>query len=748
MLINKTLGAGTGGATKYVLGTEQFCFNSYTFTDISSSFFEKASRIFEQHEDRMEFRTLDIRRDPLEQGFKPQSYDMIIASNVLHATPRLEETLANARALLKPGGELVVIEITHRRHSRIGFIFGLFADWWAGKDEGRIHEPFVSLDRWDEIAKKVGFPGLSCRTVDPDSDIHPTSVWCARHVNDKILTLTEPLSAPLKAMESYPPIMVVGGSSPQTRSILEKVQTFLPHRCFINTKHLQDFAPPRSKSKATILYVSELDEPVFTHMNSKNFEALQRMFECAGSLLWVTENAWVEHPYQAMGIGFVRTMRLERTDIHLQVLDVDHAEDLDTKLVSEQLLRLEIGPDWSENEVLWINEPELYIKQNQVLIPRLKSDRAKNERLNSARRQILAGFNPAERPIGFFRNQDVSHLEAIERHDPNREPKTVYIQITVQHALASAIRVGDTGFFYIILGAEEETDQPVIALTQANHSKIQLPSTQVVHWPGLECPDARTLLRITASLIAKLVVPDNVSGRSLLIFEPPEFCTNAIVKRAKSGGFSVRFVSTHPSPAGVSDLWIKIHEKETCRVIAKKLPTSVSFFCDFSTKSGAVELANRLITCLPQTCLVHRRQYFAQESATTTLPGQLDDVLEHLMSAIDSANVLDASAVEAATPVSELVTSPQLHHISTVIDWQSQNPLLARVQPIDSGKLFVQDKTYLLVGLTGDLGRSICRWMIEHGACHVVLSSRKPKIEKRWIDDMADLGGNVMIVPM
>lgn len=699
----------------------------------------------------MEFRTLDIRRDPLEQDFKPQSYDMIIASNVLHATPKLEETLANARALLKPGGELVVIEITHRQHSRIGFIFGLFADWWAGKDEGRTLEPFVSLDRWDEIAKKVGFPGISCRTVDPDNDIHPTSVWCARNVNDKILALTEPLSAPLRATEDYPPIIVIGGGSPKTEHIVEKARALLPHRSFITTKYLQDFKPPRSKSKPTILFVSEIDEPIFTHMNSKNFDSLQRIFECAGSLLWVTENAWSEHPNQAMGIGFVRTMRLERTDIHLQVLDVDNAEDLDTKLVAEQLLRLEIGPDWSQNEILWVNEPELYIKQNQVLIPRLKPDRAKNERLNSARRQILADFNPAERAIGFFHNQGVSHLEAIESHDPNRDPETLYTDITVQCTLANAIRVGDTGFFYIACGAEEKTNRPVVALAQVNHSKIQLPSTQVVYWPGLECPDARTLLRVAANLIAKLVVPDNVPGRSLSIFEPPEFCTTAIIERAKSSGMSVKFISTHPSPAGIAGIagsWIQIHEKETYRVLARKLPASVSSFCDFSVKPGAVELASRLITCLPQTCRVYRRQHFAQDTATITPTGQLDNALEHLMLSIDSVNASDSCAMGAGTSVDELLVSPHLHDISTVIDWQSRKPLRARVQPIDAGKLFVQDKTYLLVGLTGDLGRSICRWMIEHGARHVVLSSRNPKIEQRWIDDMSDLGGNVLIVPM
>lgn len=55
----------------------------------------------------MDFRKLDITEPPAEQGFKTHAYDRIIGSSVLHATPNLTETMANACTLLKPGGHLV-----------------------------------------------------------------------------------------------------------------------------------------------------------------------------------------------------------------------------------------------------------------------------------------------------------------------------------------------------------------------------------------------------------------------------------------------------------------------------------------------------------------------------------------------------------------------------------------------------------------------------------------------------------------
>lgn len=65
LTLRQHTGAGTGSATRYVLNIPQLGFNSYTFTDISATFFDKAREVFSQHKDRMDFRKLDITRDPV-----------------------------------------------------------------------------------------------------------------------------------------------------------------------------------------------------------------------------------------------------------------------------------------------------------------------------------------------------------------------------------------------------------------------------------------------------------------------------------------------------------------------------------------------------------------------------------------------------------------------------------------------------------------------------------------------------------
>lgn len=80
------IGAGTGGSTAVALnhlhppGSTRM-YSSYTFTDITPGFLTAAEERFKDKEN-VDYAVLDISRDPLEQGFKAGSYDLIIASNV------------------------------------------------------------------------------------------------------------------------------------------------------------------------------------------------------------------------------------------------------------------------------------------------------------------------------------------------------------------------------------------------------------------------------------------------------------------------------------------------------------------------------------------------------------------------------------------------------------------------------------------------------------------------------------------
>lgn len=154
------IGAGTGGATKSILRELDEAFASYTYTDISAGFFEKAKEVFKACESKIIYKTLDIEKDVINQGYEEHSYDLIIASLVLHATRKLDETLSNVRRLLKPGGYLLLLEITDNEQMRFGFIFGGLPGWWLGHEDGRPLSPCIEVPKWDSLLKAHGFSGV------------------------------------------------------------------------------------------------------------------------------------------------------------------------------------------------------------------------------------------------------------------------------------------------------------------------------------------------------------------------------------------------------------------------------------------------------------------------------------------------------------------------------------------------------------------------------------------------------------
>jgi acyl transferase domain-containing protein/SAM-dependent methyltransferase len=130
------IGGGTGGTTTYVLkalGDDKSGVGplaaSYDFTDISSGFFEAAQEKFEDWESLVRYKKLDIEDDPGKQGFETGTYDLIIACQVLHATKNMDRTMANVRRLLKPGGNLVIMETTQDQQDLL-LAFGLLPGWW------------------------------------------------------------------------------------------------------------------------------------------------------------------------------------------------------------------------------------------------------------------------------------------------------------------------------------------------------------------------------------------------------------------------------------------------------------------------------------------------------------------------------------------------------------------------------------------------------------------------------------------
>ena len=148
------IGGGTCGTTLHAVKAfaELGIPVEYTFSDISSSFITAAKSKLSQYK-FVKFRALDITEDSSPD--LRNRYDMIIATNVIHATPDICKSAENARRMLRPGGFLTLVEYTSKIYYYLDVVFGQFDGWWAF-DDGREHA-LMDESGWRRTLERAGF---------------------------------------------------------------------------------------------------------------------------------------------------------------------------------------------------------------------------------------------------------------------------------------------------------------------------------------------------------------------------------------------------------------------------------------------------------------------------------------------------------------------------------------------------------------------------------------------------------------
>ena len=130
----------------------------YHFTDLGKVFVNDARLVAEKRgfSDLMRFGTLDASRDPAAQGHDLQSFDLVVAYNVLHATRDVLATVEKLASLLVRGGTMAWVEVVKARRWDT-LTWGLAEGWWYYDDAVRKESPLLPLDQWVDLTRSRGF---------------------------------------------------------------------------------------------------------------------------------------------------------------------------------------------------------------------------------------------------------------------------------------------------------------------------------------------------------------------------------------------------------------------------------------------------------------------------------------------------------------------------------------------------------------------------------------------------------------
>ncbi|KAI9776743.1 MAG: putative Hybrid PKS-NRPS biosynthetic cluster [Geoglossum umbratile] len=750
------LGAGTGGATKHIMKAIQGTFKSYTFTDISSGFFENAKDLFQDYEGKMAFKVLDLEKDVSSQGFVEQSYDLVIASFVLHATSKLRATMENARRLLKPGGYLLMLEVTNLEQSRLGFIFGSLPGWWLGADDGRVLSPCLPKEQWDRLLRETGFSGIDTATPDPDALPFPASAIVTQAVDASIEFLRDPLAAPYEVIKIGPAIqdlVLLGGKSSTVADLVKDLRDILPSHAESVTHYamLEQLNSENLPQGATTVVLADLDEPIFKSLTEKGLEGLKALYERSRAVLWVTQGGRADNPHHNQSLGFGRSMLVEMAHVRSQFLDLDSSLTPSTpKAIAEHLLRFAIFDESEaqhlQERIVWSTEPELALEDSFLRIPRIKPNQEQNDRYNSARLVMTEQVDLKHVPVEITAGETSYTLQRASI--PDSMP-IHFVTIKVQNSMSNPVSMGHNSALFLVSGILANTGFTAIAVSEHNASVVKVPKNWVTLYP--EAVSAALFRQVYHHTISSDVMGNLKKGDLVVVLDAELDMLLSLQTQAASRGIrlSVLFSADKYNivPPGLQSTSVNKYCMKN--EILANLPLGISVFFNASLE---LDLAGRIVECLPQSCrvqhvaaMMHVKSQVDVSTWTASVSGRLRGFLDAARTDVGSIGRL-----MPGLPSSISFTATQGQGVQNgaarVIDWASDSVCDVNIQTIHAQTQLSRDKTYWLVGLTGSLGISLCRWMIKHGARTIVFTSRNPQIDQQILDELSTSGATIKVL--
>ncbi len=762
------VGAGTGSATASVLPELPEGRFEYIYTDISAGFFAEAEARFGA--DGIEYRPLDIERDPIAQGFDSHGYDILIASNVLHATRYLEETLGHCLDLLAPSGHLVALE-NLRGLGWMDLTFGQLDGWWRYADSYRPNHALAGPPVWRQALRDAGFEGAEVLGVDdsytyemldkgvivaqgPARVAEPPGLWVlasdrggvAEEIagalaarNQTVVLAREAVSDSVARAGADNAIIesVVNMQSRESwRSLVEGLPKDVPLSGMVHIHGMEGHGPEATTGEigedvqrvgaSALAMVQGVGDSGVTPEKGMWFltrgsQVLEREQggELAGSVLWgMGKVVALEAPHlQPRMIDLEPATPVPMSDLVNDLLYPDLENHIAYRLGRRQSARLVRRGAATERLAL----PE---DSNWVLAPNQKGvfDRPEVKNLpvrtlepREVRVSVEAtglNFWDVFRSLGF-----------IEEGDLGREMCGYVLNVGGE---VSTVSVGDrvVGLGFGAFGPEIITREELVAPAPPGMSASSLatiPSAFVsaalsYKFSGLE-PGDRVLIHAGAGGVGLAAIQlAQVAGAEV-------FATASAPKQGYLKSLGVEHVFDSRQTKFAEEI-LEATGGEGVHVVLNSL-TSEGFI-DASLSCLAhggrfVELARRDILSEKEMAALRPDVAYAileLDVMKKTVPGEVGEVLREVMAQLTAGQL--KPLVHSRWPLAEAGAA-----LGFMRSARHMGKIVLTPSPIMNGRLRA-DRTYLVTGGLGGIGCAVAAWLADHGAGVIVLNGRRP----------------------
>ncbi|KAI0898729.1 hypothetical protein F4806DRAFT_506709 [Annulohypoxylon nitens] len=753
------INTGTGGATVSVLKTLKSNapfkrYQNFVLAGPDLSQLEYARTDLKGY-NGISCQLLDIRKDPIVQGFEPHSFDLIIASRDLGQVSNVSETLIHVHSLLKPKGKLTLTQVTHPPQTTS--ILSNSSEWNGDHAQISYRE-----NEWDKVLCECGFSGVDISLDDYVKDQTVSAVMLTtastyagnhpingKHEQDLFLVYRE-----------YPP--------PLARSIAKSLSKHGFHVMYTDL-HSYHKVPVGS----LIISLVDIESITLLHRDEKYFQAIQAIIGKNPTILWISAG---NHAEPSVMKGMWRSVATENVLLKIAMIEVErsHLSSLSrtADLISRKFIELQAS---SPNDSI---DLDCVLKDGALYIERFLPDEMLNEQ-----------FRVRHGPVEDFEESSLEGQGALRAN---------YKQPGLLSSLYFSL---DPAFFTPIQNDWVEIKTQAIGLnmkdlavatakfdwnylsTEAAGVVSQVGST-VTSWKvgdrvfGFIPGNMGNYVRSPATLVSKIPEGESFAraasmpvayltaiyalkhlaklseGESVLIQSATGGLGMAAMRIAKSLG--AKIYATVGSDVKRKKL-IEEFDIPASQIFHSRDPKTADEIMRATGENGVdVILSNaggdhmdEILRCtaplgrfidVGRTDVIGKgklsMEVFRRNATLSSFdmgliyrqkPSLVESLMQELtrlwvdgiISPIDDITTMDISELESAMSF----FSRGLHTGKIVVTFQNPEAKLKIARPAGRAS-FDANAAYLLVGCLGGLGQSLANWMVERGARHLIFLSR------------------------